>query len=567
MAVAAVTAARKIREEEDRQHQRDARAANDFALEGDSEDDEDDVQKPVVDSKKSSTKHSPAVLPHAALGSPSPLPSRSSAGDPTHLSLPGSITDRNLTMVHRSSERHSEQSAAVATQASALGALAVRVREVEEPKRDMSLRAVCSNIGRVLWPAPQAPSGGAAGEFPMVLPYQAQVLAFYSARNLQLSVAAVILGNFVTNATQSQLYPGGLVEVGYGPFNSLELAFNSFFLVELIVNMYSAFLWHFWKSAWNIFDLTIVLVSWIAMFDPSLPGVNVLRLFRAFRVFRLFKRVESLRRIIEGVVASLPGVGNAFVVLGILMGIWSVIGVEFFGLVDPEDFGNFLRAMFTLWQVTTGDSGYSGIARPLLYDNGLVVAAPYFVSFGFVASIVMTNVVIAILLDAYLRKTLSADGARAAAEVPRMPLRERLWLLSKVLREGKSEVAKQKLAAIRMQKSVRAHIDRRKKKEDLPHRRAMRALAAVISAAIADTFSEEALSALSSRERLGMLATLWSSRNSRELITTQQLQCSEKATFLFAKLPPSAALAHVLLVRLQERADDLERLKKREKAR
>jgi len=39
------------------------------------------------------------------------------------------------------------------------------------------------------------------------------------------------------------------------------------------------------------------------------------RLFRAFRVFRLFKRVESLRIIIEGVIASLPGVMNAFLVL------------------------------------------------------------------------------------------------------------------------------------------------------------------------------------------------------------------------------------------------------------
>jgi len=59
----------------------------------------------------------------------------------------------------------------------------------------------------------------------------------------------------------------------------------------------------------------------LALVFTDLPGVSVLRLFRAFRVFRLFKRIKSLRVIIEGVFASLPGVFNAFIVLLILMGI------------------------------------------------------------------------------------------------------------------------------------------------------------------------------------------------------------------------------------------------------
>jgi voltage-gated sodium channel len=105
------------------------------------------------------------------------------------------------------------------------------------------------------------------------------------------------------------------------------------------------------RSGWNVFDFVIVLVTLVSMSNANLPGVSVLRLFRAFRVFRLFRRIESLRIIIEGIMAALPGVGNAFVLLGLLMGIWSIIGVEFFREYADEEFGNFLKAMFTMWQV------------------------------------------------------------------------------------------------------------------------------------------------------------------------------------------------------------------------
>ena len=96
------------------------------------------------------------------------------------------------------------------------------------------------------------------------------------------------------------------------------------------------------------FDFVIVVISLMALMIPDLPGIAVLRLFRAFRVFRLFKRIESLRCIIDGVLASLPGVFNAFLVLGILMGIWAIMGVEFFGAVSREEFGSFGASMFTV---------------------------------------------------------------------------------------------------------------------------------------------------------------------------------------------------------------------------
>merc|ERR1719159_1419305 len=114
-------------------------------------------------------------------------------------------------------------------------------------------------------------------------------------------------------------------------FTVFEWFFNLLFGVELIVNMYSNFFCTFWKDSWNIFDFFIVAISWLSMLGLLQGGISVLRLFRAFRVFRLFKRVKALRQIIAGILKSLPGVFNAFVILFLVMGIWSIMGCNFFG--------------------------------------------------------------------------------------------------------------------------------------------------------------------------------------------------------------------------------------------
>lgn len=188
-------------------------------------------------------------------------------------------------------------------------------------------------------------------------------------------------------------------------FLVFEWFFGLIFAAELVWNMYGSWWSKFWESGWNVFDFVIVMISLLSLGMSNLPGISVLRLFRAFRVFRLFKRVPSLRIIIEGVVASMPGVSNAFVVVVLLMGIWAIMGVEFFGAAAPQHFGDFFKAMFTMWQVMTMDSWASGVGRTLIFDHDMWMASVFFVSFTFICGIIMTNVVVAILLEKYLDAT------------------------------------------------------------------------------------------------------------------------------------------------------------------
>merc|ERR1719265_2887220 len=159
--------------------------------------------------------------------------------------------------------------------------------------------------------------------------------------------------NFLVSATKAEVLPDKEDDIMI-VFTVFEWFFNLLFGVELIVNMYANFFCPFWKDPWNVFDFFIVLISWLSMMELLQGGISVLRLFRAFRVFRLFKRVKSLRQIIAGIGQSLPGVSNAFVILTLVMGIWSIMGKNFFGDIGgpfEDEFGNFFKAMFSMFQV------------------------------------------------------------------------------------------------------------------------------------------------------------------------------------------------------------------------
>ena len=84
-----------------------------------------------------------------------------------------------------------------------------------------------------------------------------------------------------------------------------------------------------------------------------------------------------------------------------------------------EYYGSFSRAIFTLFQVMTGESWSEAIARPILFGSGgsAVFTGFYFVSFILLTQIVLTNVVVAVLLDKFVEP--SDDAPDPAKDEPR----------------------------------------------------------------------------------------------------------------------------------------------------
>lgn len=231
---------------------------------------------------------------------------------------------------------------------------------------------------------------------------QRQCYTLYHTTAFQVAVAALIFINFFISIVEAEMNP--LTPSQERTFGIFELLFNIIFAVELLINMEGHYFLPFWKNSWNVFDFFVVLTSLISMGVSGLPGLSVLRLFRAFRAFRLARRIPTLRKLIVGVIATLPPVSTAFAILIMVLGIWSIIGVGFFADGFDDEFGDFFKAYLTLLQIMTFDAWASGVARPVMNEYGVGYVV-YFLSFVFIASILMTNVIVAILLDRYVAAT------------------------------------------------------------------------------------------------------------------------------------------------------------------
>ncbi|KAK3268020.1 hypothetical protein CYMTET_23450, partial [Cymbomonas tetramitiformis] len=233
------------------------------------------------------------------------------------------------------------------------------------------------------------------------LRFQLEAQAFYSHGYTQIAIALLIFANFVVNAAEAQ------AEGAEETFLVLEYIFTILFTAELLLNMYCGWLWTFWRSTWNVFDFVVVAVSLLSLVVSGLPGVGILRLMRAFRVFRLFKRMQSLYKIILCLQQAVPGCLNASSIVVLVTAIYSILAVEFFRYDSPEYFGTFFAAMFSLFQMLTGDAWAEAYARDLIAQYPS--AGFFFCSYYIVGNIILFNVVIAVLLDRFVQPDEAMD--------------------------------------------------------------------------------------------------------------------------------------------------------------
>ena len=70
--------------------------------------------------------------------------------------------------------------------------------------------------------------------------------------------------------------------------------------------------------------------------------IRTLRLLRTLRVFRLFRKIPALEKLVKAVWASVPATANSFVVVFLVMSIYAIMSVNFFGDIEEqtENFGN-----------------------------------------------------------------------------------------------------------------------------------------------------------------------------------------------------------------------------------
>jgi len=173
------------------------------------------------------------------------------------------------------------------------------------------------------------------------------------------------------------------------------------FVAEAVLKIAALRLKYF-KSGWNWFDFIIVLASICSDFS-ALSSMRALRIIRVFRALKFISSVKSLQVIVSAIGHSIPGMGWTSILMLLIYYIFAVIGTMLFGVAFPDWFGSIGKSMYSLFQIMTLESWSMGIARPVIAV--FPAAWVYFVTFVIVASFIILNIVVGIVVNSISEMT------------------------------------------------------------------------------------------------------------------------------------------------------------------
>ena len=202
-----------------------------------------------------------------------------------------------------------------------------------------------------------------------------------------------IIGVILFNAILLGMETSDTLMASFGPLIlSLDRLCLAVFVVELALKLI-AYGGRFFRSGWNLFDFAIVAVSLI----PATQGFSVLRALRILRVLRVISAAPRLRRVVEGFVTALPGMGSVFLLMGIIFYIGAVMATKLFGTQFPEWFGSLGASAYSLFQIMTLESWSMGIVRPVMEVYPL--AWMFFVPFILITTFATVNLLVGLIVN------------------------------------------------------------------------------------------------------------------------------------------------------------------------
>lgn len=192
----------------------------------------------------------------------------------------------------------------------------------------------------------------------------------------------------------------------------------------------------FFRDGWNVFDFLVVAIA----LAPAAGPLSVLRALRVFRLMRLVTAFPSMRQVISGMFGSIPGVASVAGILMVIFYVAAVMGIGFFGEIDPENFGGLGVTFFTLFQLMTTE-GWPTMARTLMESSPM--AWLFFVPFILMTTFTTLNLVFGIVVNSMeeakeeaVREKLAEEGV----QVPKESTEVRLALIENNVKEAAHEL-------------------------------------------------------------------------------------------------------------------------------
>lgn len=235
------------------------------------------------------------------------------------------------------------------------------------------------------------------------LPWRQRLAERLERPRIQFLIMALILVNAVilgleTSSTMMQHW-GGLLR-------RLDQIILGLFVIEIGLR-FVAHGWRLLKDPWGLFDTVVIAIALV----PASGPLAVLRALRVLRVLRLVSIVPSMKIVVQSLLSALPGMGSIVALLSLVFYVAAVIATQLFGGAFPEWFGTLGASLYTLFQVMTLESWSMGIVRPVM--EVYPFAWLYFVPFILIATFMMLNLFIAVIVDAIQNQRERIAAAKA----------------------------------------------------------------------------------------------------------------------------------------------------------
>jgi voltage-gated sodium channel len=204
----------------------------------------------------------------------------------------------------------------------------------------------------------------------------------------------VVLALILVNAVILGLETSPAVMNAAGPaLTFLDAAILTIFVIEIAARM-AVHRLAFFRDPWSVFDFLVVGIALV----PATENLSVLRALRVLRVLRLITVVPALRRVVGGLILSLPGMGSIALLLLLVFYVFAVIATQLYGREFPELFGNLARSAFTLFAVMTLETWVDGVVKPVM--EKFPYAWLFFIPYILITTFAVLNLFIAVIVNA-----------------------------------------------------------------------------------------------------------------------------------------------------------------------
>jgi voltage-gated sodium channel len=220
----------------------------------------------------------------------------------------------------------------------------------------------------------------------------------------------VIMSLIIINAVILGLETSKSAMAAFGPvLEVLDQLILAVFVVEIAARI-AVHRVAFFRDPWSVFDFLVIGIALV----PATDTFSVLRALRVLRVLRLITGIPTLKRVVAGLLAALPGMGSIVLLIGLIYYVFAVMATKLFGDTNPALFGTLGETLFTLFTVMTLEGWVDGVTKPVMEHHPH--AWLFFVVFIVFTTFMVLNLFIGVVVNAMQAEATKAEAAEREAE-------------------------------------------------------------------------------------------------------------------------------------------------------